>query len=155
MRQWPEEGAHVPGAPQGGRKQLHRADSHRVRSDHLRRREGSGHDVDAQGERPVDHAGDDARTHDERRSGIDAPVDLIGLEDRADADRPARPASSFDRIEGPRGVHRHLDEPDPSAHHRAQGAVDVPGVAISHDPEEPGGSVPSGQSATSSIRRDA
>ncbi len=124
-------------------------------ADDLRRGERPRHDVDAQLECPLDHARHDAGTHHERGPRVDAPVDVVGLEDRADADRPPGTASSLHRVQRTRGVQRHLDEPDPPAHQRSERAVDVPGVPIPNDPEEPGGGIPSGHRDLLALDADA
>ena len=124
-------------------------------ADDLGRGESPPHDVDAQLESPFDHAGHDAGTHHEHCSRIEALVHLIGLKHRADPDRPAGTAPAFDRIQRSRGVQGHLDEPDPSAHQGFERADDIPGVPVSDDPEEPGGSIPSGHRDLLALDADA
>ena len=124
-------------------------------ADDLGRGESPRHDVDTQLEGAFDHAGHDAGTHDERSSRIEAPVHLIGRKHRADPDRPAGTASSFDHIQRPRGVQGHLDEPDPSAHQRSERALDIPGIPVSNDPEEPGAGIPSGHRDLLALDADA
>ena len=84
----PAQGPQVPGPSDGRGEHLHRGHAHRVRADDLRRCQGPRHDIDPQLESPSDDVGR-SRGHHERGSGVDASVDLIGLEHGADADRPS------------------------------------------------------------------